>query len=61
MIGTFINNLDGNMPMPTGCGEQNMITVIPSIFVAKYLKSLNRFTVDIREKVAQYCAKGIVF
>lgn len=58
MMGPFIDNLEGNMQMPTGCGEQNMITLIPSVFVAKYLISINRFSADTRQRVAKYCGRG---
>ena len=57
-MGPIIANLAGSLNMPTGCGEQNMITLIPSIFVAKYLKSLNRYTQDIAKRVAKYTGVG---
>lgn len=32
--------------MPYGCGEQNMITFVPNIFVVKYLETIGSLSVE---------------
>ena len=60
MLATLLDNLEGNIHMPTGCGEQNMIGLVPSLAIAKYFKALDRFGPDIAKKVAKYTAVGKV-
>jgi len=33
-----MNNLEKLVKQPYGCGEQNMISMVPNIYVAKYLE-----------------------
>ena len=38
-MGPSITGLTRLLMMPYGCGEQNMITFVPNIFVINYLKA----------------------
>ncbi|XP_021354914.1 alpha-1-inhibitor 3-like [Mizuhopecten yessoensis] len=40
VMGPTIDNLDQLVRQPCGCGEQNMITLVPNIFVRKYLEAV---------------------
>nr|VZH92704.1 unnamed protein product [Spirometra erinaceieuropaei] len=37
VLGKAVKNLDNLVRLPTGCGEQNMVKVAPSVYVLKYL------------------------
>ena len=37
LLGPSISGLERLLQIPTGCGEQNMITLAPNVYVAKYL------------------------
>ena len=54
----IVENLEKGIGMPVGCGEQNMETLIPSILVARYLKSIGRFDTKFAVRVGKNCAKG---
>jgi CD109 antigen len=57
-MGPTVNNLDSLLQMPYGCGEQNMITFAPDVFVTKYLKETNQLTPDIEAKALKYMESG---
>ncbi|EUB63193.1 Murinoglobulin-2 [Echinococcus granulosus] len=40
VVGQALANLDGLIQLPTGCGEQNLVKVAPSVYALRYL--LNR-------------------
>ncbi|KFM80556.1 CD109 antigen, partial [Stegodyphus mimosarum] len=44
----FINKL---LYMPTGCGEQNLVTVVPRIIALDYLSKTNRLTAAMKDKL----------
>ncbi|KAL5106065.1 Alpha-2-macroglobulin-like protein 1 [Taenia crassiceps] len=37
VVGRALSNLDSLIEMPTGCGEQNLVKVAPSVYVLRYL------------------------
>ncbi|XP_013108376.2 thioester-containing protein 1 allele R1 isoform X1 [Stomoxys calcitrans] len=43
IMGTTLENLDDLVQMPTGCGEQNMVNLVPNILILDYLKSIDKF------------------
>jgi CD109 antigen len=45
--------------MPYGCGEQNMISTAPSVFVYRYLLSVGKLTNEIKEKAENFMRKGM--
>lgn len=58
MMGPFIDNLEGKIRMPYGCGEQNIQSLTPSMFVAKYLKAVDRYEPTVEAKVGKVCGFG---
>ncbi|XP_061388962.1 thioester-containing protein 1 allele R1-like [Musca vetustissima] len=42
-MATTVENLDNLVQKPSGCGEQNMINLVPNILILDYLKILNKF------------------
>ncbi|XP_055932294.1 CD109 antigen-like isoform X3 [Argiope bruennichi] len=50
-MGPSINSIDKLLYMPTGCGEQNLITVVPRIIVMEYLSKTNRLSPAIRNQL----------
>ncbi|XP_053206291.1 CD109 antigen-like isoform X2 [Panonychus citri] len=58
VLGTSLNNLDDLLKMPYGCGEQNMLNLVPNIVVLWYLKNAGKLTVDIQSKAIQHMEIG---
>ncbi|XP_052234132.1 alpha-2-macroglobulin-like isoform X2 [Dreissena polymorpha] len=58
MMGPVIENLEGNIRMPVGCGEQNIQTLTPGLFAGKYLKAINRLDSDAEKKIQEVCGYG---
>ena len=44
--------------MPRGCGEQNMITMAPNVYIYKYLKSIDQVTVEIEVRATANIETG---
>jgi hypothetical protein len=57
-MGPTIEGLDRLVKMPYGCGEQNMISTAPSIFVYKYLKAAGKLTEELKAKGENYMRIG---
>lgn len=45
--------------MPTGCGEQNLITVVPRIIILDYLSRSNRLTSELRNQLIGGLRNGL--
>lgn len=58
LLGPSIRGLDRLLQIPTGCGEQNMITLAPNVYVAKYLLATSKMTPDLRERVVNNMVVG---
>ena len=59
IMGQSIENVDGLIRMPYGCGEQNMINFAPNVYVMDYLTAVNQLT-DLQEKKAlAYMEAGV--
>ena len=50
-MGPTLSNLDKLLRVPTGCGEQNMLGMVPNIFVMQYLESTEQLTPTVADKV----------
>lgn len=57
-IVTSGQSLERLVQQPTGCGEQNMITMAPLISVAAYLKQTDQYSPEIKQKVETYLKEG---
>ncbi|KAL3858909.1 hypothetical protein ACJMK2_009158, partial [Sinanodonta woodiana] len=58
IMGPTVQSLGNLLQMPFGCGEQNMITIVPNIFVSKYLQSVQKLNDEIKSKVIKYMSVG---
>ncbi|XP_015784901.1 CD109 antigen isoform X1 [Tetranychus urticae] len=58
VLGTSLNNLDDLLKIPYGCGEQNMLNLVPNIVVLQYLKTAGRLTLDIQSKALHHMELG---
>lgn len=57
-MGPSIKNLDKLLYMPSGCGEQNLVTIVPRVIALEYLAKSNRLTENIRAKAIANLRKG---
>ncbi|VDM04192.1 unnamed protein product [Schistocephalus solidus] len=53
VLGKALKNLDNLVRLPTGCGEQNMVKVAPSVYVLKYLVAATDLREAETKKLAQ--------
>ncbi|CAE7418019.1 CD109 [Symbiodinium natans] len=58
LLGPTISGLERLLQIPTGCGEQNMITLAPNVYVAKYLLATAKLTPDLRQRVVNNMVVG---
>ncbi|ESN94943.1 hypothetical protein HELRODRAFT_180050 [Helobdella robusta] len=55
IIGTALNNIDDLLQMPYGCGEQNLLNLVPDVYLLKYLTESDQLTEEFSQK-----AKGFI-
>ncbi|XP_044727005.1 CD109 antigen-like isoform X2 [Chrysoperla carnea] len=58
ILGPTILNLDQLIRMPHGCGEQNMLNLVPNILVLEYLKNTQQITPAISNKAIKFMEVG---
>ncbi|XP_067363578.1 alpha-2-macroglobulin-like [Channa argus] len=58
VLGRALNNLDGLLQMPFGCGEQNMARLASNIYILQYLKDTHQLTPAIIEKATEILTSG---
>ena len=58
ILAPSMNNLDNLVKMPYGCGEQNMISMVPNIYVVKYLKGTGQNKPQLISKAEKYMRSG---
>ncbi|KAJ4935261.1 hypothetical protein JOQ06_016797 [Pogonophryne albipinna] len=58
ILGRALNNLDGLLQMPYGCGEQNMALLAPNIYILQYLKNTQQLTPAIKNKATNFLTSG---
>ncbi|KAK5929740.1 hypothetical protein CgunFtcFv8_010954 [Champsocephalus gunnari] len=58
ILGRALNNLDGLLRMPYGCGEQNMALLAPNIYILQYLKNTQQLTPAIKDKATNFLTSG---
>lgn len=57
-MGRALQNIEGMLTMPYGCGEQNMARLAPNIYILEYLKSTQQLTKAIMEKASNFLTSG---
>ncbi|XP_058269214.1 alpha-2-macroglobulin-like [Hemibagrus wyckioides] len=58
ILGLALQNLDGLLKMPYGCGEQNIAILAPNIYILQYLENTEQLTSDIRERATGFLKSG---
>jgi CD109 antigen len=58
LMAQSIQNLGSLVRVPTGCGEQNMITFAPIISVRRYFESTNTLSAEMQKKTTEYMKVG---
>lgn len=57
-LGSTTKNLDNLIQMPSGCGEQNMLLLVPNIVVLDYLTKINALPDDLKGKALKHMESG---
>ncbi|XP_077309932.1 ovostatin-like [Lithobates pipiens] len=60
MLGRALTNPADLIVEPTGCGEQNLATLMPIVRAMEFLNLTGRLTEEIRQRAVQYMANGYV-
>ncbi|XP_025115389.1 CD109 antigen-like isoform X1 [Pomacea canaliculata] len=58
MMGNAMENLDKLISIPTGCGEQNMLTTVSNIYGLEYARAINKVRPEFEKKTLQYMTLG---
>ncbi|XP_063973145.1 CD109 antigen-like isoform X2 [Diachasmimorpha longicaudata] len=58
ILGPSIPNLESLIKLPFGCGEQNMLNLVPNIVILNYLKNTNQLTQAVQGKALRYLEVG---
>lgn len=58
VMGSGLSNVDDLLRLPYGCGEQNMINLVPNIMILNYLKKTNRLKDTQRAKAMKNIETG---
>ncbi|XP_062328744.1 alpha-2-macroglobulin-like isoform X2 [Osmerus eperlanus] len=58
ILGRAMQNLDGLLRMPYGCGEQNMALLAPNIYILEYLRNTEQLTTAILDKAKGFLTSG---
>ncbi|XP_044739302.1 pregnancy zone protein-like isoform X4 [Chrysoperla carnea] len=58
IMGAALSNLDSLVRLPMGCGEQNMLLMVPNLHVLNYLKSIKSDNEKLKDQALAYMKKG---
>ena len=58
LMAPSLDNLGNLVKQPTGCGEQNMIGLVPNIYLLNYLKGTNQKNEELEKKAKEYMKIG---
>ena len=57
-MGPSLSGLERLLRIPTGCGEQNMITLAPNVYVGGYLRAKGRLSPDVTKRITRNLLVG---
>ncbi|XP_040066615.1 complement C3 [Ixodes scapularis] len=57
-VQTTLQNIENMIAMPTGCGEQNMMLMAPTLYTLEYLKHKGVLNATLEEKAYRYVREG---
>lgn len=58
IFGGTIQNLPKLIRLPSGCGEQNLLSLVPNVVVLKYLNATDQLSGEIERLAKEYIEKG---
>lgn len=58
IMGPVLANVESLVQMPYGCGEQNMVTLVPNIVVMRYLRATHRANKVLEAKAMRHIESG---
>ncbi|CRK95541.1 CLUMA_CG009006, isoform E [Clunio marinus] len=58
LLGDVLDNLDGLIQMSYGCGEQNLLNLVPTIVTTVYLESTGQLSDELRGKSISFMENG---
>ncbi|XP_058840094.1 thioester-containing protein 1 allele R1-like, partial [Topomyia yanbarensis] len=58
LLGAALTNLGNLIRLPTGCGEQNMLNLVPSVIALEYMSNTGTLNDAIKKKAIDYLQKG---
>ncbi|EDW77751.1 Thioester-containing protein 4 [Drosophila willistoni] len=58
LLGPVIKNLEHLLRLPSGCGEQTMSKLVPNYLVRDYLKSINKLTPGVENRIKRNLEEG---
>jgi len=58
LLGPALDNLDRLLPIPSGCGEQNMIGLAPNVYVHSYLTATQKGSPEILARAKTNVERG---
>lgn len=58
IFGSSLQNLGNLLQMPGGCGEQNMLSFAPDVFITLYLSGVNKLTDSIEMRAHSHIRSG---
>jgi len=58
VLGGTIHNMESLISLPTGCGEQNMLSFVPDIVVLDYLNATDELQINVRSKALRFLEIG---
>ena len=58
IMGPVLTVAERLVQMPYGCGEQNLITMVPNIVVLRYLRATHRNEPELEKKAIGYISSG---
>ncbi|XP_029714636.2 thioester-containing protein 1 allele S3 [Aedes albopictus] len=58
LLGAALSNLDQIIRLPSGCGEQNLLNLVPSVIALEYMASTDILTDAVKAKAIGYLEKG---
>ncbi|KAJ8029030.1 Murinoglobulin-1 [Holothuria leucospilota] len=58
LVGNTLSNVEDLIRMPYGCGEQNLVSMVPNIVALQYLQSVGESSSEIEEQAKRYILSG---
>lgn len=60
IIGVILDNVENLIGMPYGCGEQQMLTTAPNVYILRYLRATGSLKIETETKCKKYLLSGDV-